>query len=111
IEKNGGARVDASLGTITPVPLNEDAFLNLRPEVRVFDAAVRGGQFADRNFGTASLLMVKNSIPDYCWETYLRFDLSGIKGRVSEARVRLVPVHVGQPFLNPAALPAAHPCP
>jgi hypothetical protein len=107
--ENGGARVDASLGTITPVPLNEDAFLNLRPEVRVLDAAVRGGQFADRNFGTASLLMVKNSIPDYCWETYLRFDLSGIKGRVSEARVRLFPVHVGQPFLNAAAVAADNP--
>jgi hypothetical protein len=106
LPENGGARVDASPWTVTPVPLNEDAFLNLRPEVRVIDAAVRGGQFAGRNFGTASLLMVKNSIPDYCWETYLRFDLSGIKGRVGEAVVRLVPVRVGQPFTNAVALVA-----
>src|SRR5262249_3669669 len=51
-------------------------------------------------------LMVKNSIPDYCWETYLRFDLSGIKGRVSGARVRLFPVCVGQPFMNAVAVVA-----
>jgi hypothetical protein len=106
LPEHGGARVAASPWAITPVPLNKDAFLNLRPEIRIFDAAVRGGQFADRSFGTASLLMVKNSIPDYCWETFLRFELSGIKGRVSEARVRLVPVRVGRPFDNAAAVVA-----
>jgi hyaluronate lyase len=98
------ARVDVSRQTITPVPLNESAFARLRPEVRVTDVAVRGGQYSDRNFGTSPLLMVKNSIPDYCWETYLRFDLAGIKAAVSQARVRLVPVHVGQPFENAVAL-------
>jgi hypothetical protein len=98
------ARVDPSRQTITPVPLNEQAFAHLRPEIRVTDAAVRGGQFSGRNFGIADRLMVKNSIPDYCWETYLRFDLSGIKGKVAEAHVRLVPVHVGQPFENAVAV-------
>jgi hypothetical protein len=106
LPEHGGARVAASPWRITPVPLNKDAFLNLRPEVRLFDVAVRGGQFSDRNFGMASLLMVKNSIPDYCWETFLRFELSGIKGRVREARVRLVPVRVGRPFDNAAAVVA-----
>jgi hypothetical protein len=101
--ENAGIRVDAARGTMTPVPLNEQAFARLRPEVRVTDAAVRAGQFAGRNFGTASRLMVKNSILDYTWETYLCFDLSGIKGRVAEARVRLMPVRVGQPFENAAA--------
>jgi hypothetical protein len=100
------ARVDPARRTITPVPLNEKAFANLRPEIRITDAAVRGGQFAGRNFGTAGQLMVKNSIPDYCWETFLRFDLSGVKAKVTEARVRLVPVRVGQPFDNAAALVA-----
>jgi hypothetical protein len=104
LTENAAARVDAALRTLTPVPLNEQAFAHLRPEVRVTDAAVRGGQFASRNFGTARGLMVKNSIPDYCWETYLRFDLAGIKGRVAEARVRLVPVSVGQPFANAVAV-------
>jgi hypothetical protein len=104
--QNAGARVDPWLGALTPVPLNEQAFARLRPEVRVSDASVRGGQFAGRNFGTARRLVVKNSIPDYCWEAYLRFDLSGVKGRVSEARVRLVPVFVGAPIENAAAVVA-----
>jgi hypothetical protein len=99
-----GARVDPSGRSVTPVPLNEHAFARLRPEVRVIDAAVRGGQYAGQNFGTALQLMVKNSIPDYSWETYLRFDLSGVKGKVSEAKVRLVPVQVGMPIENAAAL-------
>lgn len=99
-----GARVDPERRTLLPVPLNEQAFSLLRPEVRVADATVRGGQFAGRNFGTASRLVVKNSIPDYTWDTYFRFDLSGLKGKVSSAAVRLVPVRVGQPIETAAAL-------
>jgi hypothetical protein len=106
LAENAGARVDALHRTLTPVPLNERAFVNLRPDVRVTDASVRAGRYADRNFGTASQLMVKNSIIDYTWETYLCFDLAGVKGKVSEARVRLIPVRVGQPFENAAALVA-----
>jgi hypothetical protein len=101
---NAGARVDDSGRTLTPVPLNETTFARLRTEVWVSDAAVRGGQFAGRNFAMSPRLMVKNSIPDYCWEAYLRFDLSGIKGKVSDARVRLVPLRVGQPFQNAVAV-------
>jgi hypothetical protein len=105
----GGVRVDdATRQTMTPVELNERAFARLRPEVRVADAAVRGGQFTGRNFGAGPLLMVKNSIPDYCWEAYLRFDLSGLRGAVREARVRLVPVCVGRPFENAAAVVDDH---
>ena len=68
--------------------------------MRVADATVRGGQFADRNFGTAPRLVVKNSTPDYTWDSYLRFDLSGVKGTVSEATVRLVPV---PPLVSPSS--------
>ena len=100
LAENAGARLDGSRQTLTAVPLDEQAFAHLRPEVRVADASVRGGQFTNRNWGTTSRLMVKNSIPDFRWESYLRFDLSGVKGRVSEARVRLVPVFVGQPIEN-----------
>jgi hypothetical protein len=99
-----GAQVQVSRGTIVPVPLNEQAFARLRPEIRVADATVRSGQFAARNFAGATQLVVKNSIPDYTWDTYLRFDLSGLKGNVSEATVRLVPVRVGQPIETAAAL-------
>jgi hypothetical protein len=104
LAENAGARVDAANRTLRPVPLNPLAFAHLRPEVRLVDASVRAGQYAGCNFGTAPQLMVKNSIADYTWETYLRFDLSGIKGTVREARVRVMPVRVGRPFLNAAAL-------
>jgi ferric-dicitrate binding protein FerR (iron transport regulator) len=104
LAEKAGARVDASRRTLTPVPLDEQVFAHLRPEIRVADASVRGGQFAGRNFGTVPQLMVKNSIADYCWDTYLRFDLSGVKGTVRAASVRLVPLRVGRPFDNAAAL-------
>jgi hypothetical protein len=104
LAENAGARVDPGSRTLTAVQLNEQTFAHLRPEIRVVDAAVRGGQFAGRNFGTADRLVVKNSIADYTWETYLRFDLSGVKGKVATATVRLVPLRVGQPLDNAAAL-------
>jgi ferric-dicitrate binding protein FerR (iron transport regulator) len=103
---NAGARIDALRRTVTPVPLDERAFARLRPEVRMIDASIRGGAYAGQNFGTASRLMVKNSIPDYSWEAYLRFDLAGVNGHVGEARVRLVPVRVGQPVENAVAVAA-----
>jgi hypothetical protein len=102
--ENAAVRFDPDGRTITPVPINQSAFAHLRPDIRVIDAAVRAGQFSGNNFGTRSRLMVKNSIADYTWETYLCFDLAGIKGKVSEARVRLVPIRVGQSFANSAAL-------
>jgi hyaluronate lyase len=94
---------------LTPVPLNEDAFAQLRPEVRVCDASVRGGQFADRNFGIAPYLMVKHSIPDFTWESYVCFDLAGVKGQVRSARVRLMPVNIGMRLTNAAAVVADQP--
>jgi hypothetical protein len=106
LAEKSGARLDAGRRALTPVPLDERAFARLRPQVRVADATVRGGQFAGRNFGTADRLVVKNSIADYTWDTYLRFDLSGVRGEVAAATVRLVPVHVGQPLENAVALVA-----
>jgi ferric-dicitrate binding protein FerR (iron transport regulator) len=104
LDEQAGARVDAVRRALTPVPLNEGAFARLRPEVRVIDTTVRDGDFAGRNFGTAPRVAVKNSIPGYTSETYLRFDLAGVKGKVSEAKVRLVPVRVGMKLENAAAL-------
>jgi hypothetical protein len=102
--ENTAARIDPGQRTITPVPLDEAGFARLRPEVRLVDATVRAGKYAGRSFGTAGRLVVKNSIPDYTWETYLRFDLAEVKGKVSEAHIRLVPVRVGQPLQNAAAV-------
>jgi hypothetical protein len=106
LAEQAAVRLDALHRTMLPVPLNETAFAHLRPEVRVIDASVRDGRHGASNFGTASRLVVKKSIPDYSWETYLRFDLAGVKGKVGEATVRLVPVRVGTPVENAAALVA-----
>jgi hypothetical protein len=100
---NAGVRLDVANHTTTRVPLNEEAFARLRPDVRVIDASVRGGYHAGRNFGTAAELVVKNSIPDYTWEGYLRFDLSGVKGPIQEARVRLMPIRIGDATDNAVA--------
>lgn len=102
--ENSGIRLDVAQRTLMPVPLNEMTFAGLRPEIRVTEATVRGGQFAARNFGLASRLLVKNSIPDYSWESYLHFDLSNVKGRIRHAVVRLVPVEVGLRVENAAAV-------
>src|SRR5262249_22701789 len=98
--ENAGAYIDPARHLVSSVPLNSDAFARLRPEVRVSDAAVRDGSHAGENFGAAPQLVVKNSIPGYSWETFLRFDLTGLKGPVGEAAVRLVPLKVGQPMEN-----------
>jgi hypothetical protein len=95
--------VDATRQTMTPVPLNEQAFAALRPAIRATGATVRDGPYAKQNFATATGLMVKHSIPGYSWESYLRFDLSGVKGRVSKASVRLVPVKLGRSLTNAVA--------
>jgi hypothetical protein len=104
LAEKAGARLDVAQRTMNPVPLNKQAFARLRPEIRVADATVRAGRFAAQNFGTQPRLVAKNSIADYTWDSYLRFNLSGLKGEVREAVVRLVPLHVGQPLENAAAL-------
>lgn len=102
--ENGGAFIDPALHMVSTVPLNPAPFARLRPDVRVSDSAVRDGLHASENFGAAPQLVVKNSIPDYSWETFLRFDLSGVKGPIRDAAVRLVPIKVGQPMENAAAV-------
>jgi hypothetical protein len=103
LTENAGMRVDTARQTLTSVPLNPGVFAHLRPEIRVSDACVRDGKYSRRNFGTGPRWAVKHSIPDFSSEAYLRFDLSGVKGTISEARVRLVPVRVGMSLENAAA--------
>lgn len=53
------------------------------------DAYVRDGSFAGQNFGNATELDVKVSGPDFNRESLLRFDLTGIAGSVTSAKLRL----------------------
>jgi hypothetical protein len=100
---NTGTRVDPGRQILTEVPLNEEAFAALRPAIRATGATVRDGVYADTNYATASFLMVKNSIPGYSWESFLHFDLSGVKGKINKAFVRLTPVKLGQQLTNAVA--------
>jgi len=102
--EHAAASINATEHLLTDVPLNYVAFAHLRPDVWISDAAVRDGSHANENFGAAPQLIVKNSIADYSWETFLEFDLSGVKAPITAATVRLVPIHVGQPMENAAAM-------
>jgi len=102
--EHAAAAINATEHLLTDVPLNYVAFAHLRPDVWISDAAVRDGSHADENFGAAPQLAVKNSIAGYSWETFLEFDLSGVKEPVVAATIRLIPIHVGQPMENAAAI-------
>jgi hypothetical protein len=55
----------------------------------IADAHVRGGTFANTNFGTATQINVKtNSDPSYTREAYFKFDLSSLTS-VSSAKLRV----------------------
>ncbi|HSY17313.1 MAG TPA: hypothetical protein VK815_03225 [Candidatus Acidoferrales bacterium] len=61
----------------------------------VADATVRAGFFATNNFGgTATLTVNEATLPDNEQKAYLRWDLSGVTGKILQARVHLVPVNV-----------------
>ena len=63
----------------------------------VADAYVMGGVNASTNYGTSTALVTKDdSSPDFDRETFLRWDLSGVSGKIVQAKVRLVGTAVGQ---------------
>jgi chitodextrinase len=53
------------------------------------DSYVRDGTDLNTNFGTALSLNVKQGASGHSHETYLKFDLSGISGTISEANLRI----------------------
>ena len=53
------------------------------------DAYVRAGTYAATNFGTATSIVTKAGITDGYREGYLRFNLSGITGNITNAKLRL----------------------
>lgn len=54
------------------------------------DAYVRGGSYANTNYGSAAKLYVKNAAtPGAVQETYLRFDITSFNASLSSAKLRL----------------------
>lgn len=62
----------------------------------IADAYVRAGSNANRNFGTATQLYVRNHTKDGSdSESFLRFDLSGVTGQIESATLTLTPKSIG----------------
>ncbi len=55
----------------------------------VADAYVRSGIYGDQNFGADPQLVVKLSPPDFTRNTFLKFDLSSVRGKILGATLRL----------------------
>lgn len=63
----------------------------------VADAYVQGGTSANTNFGTATTVQTKDiTAGDFNREAFLRWNLSGVSGRLVSARVRLTTTFTGQ---------------
>jgi chitinase len=62
----------------------------------IADAYVRGGTNAARNYGNATVLTVRNDARDSNdYESYLRFDLTGVSGAIESAVLKMTPKSVG----------------
>ncbi len=63
----------------------------------VADTYVMGGVNASTNYGTATTLVTKDDTSaDFDRETFLRWDLSGVSGKIISAKVRLAGITTGQ---------------
>ncbi|MEX0763050.1 MAG: DNRLRE domain-containing protein [Dehalococcoidia bacterium] len=77
--------------------------MTVEPEADTF---VRDGVAAGENFGEEPDLVVKTSDNGFNRHSFLRFELSGISGPVTNAQITLYPLTVGmeEPFANQASL-------
>ena len=68
------------------------------------DATVRGGIYANQNFGSDTVLSTKeDSSADTDRRSFLRFNLSSIQGEIVRATLKLVPTSVGATIENSVA--------
>jgi hypothetical protein len=102
----GDIGVDWALLELQVAPNSSAGTLSLSPAA---DATVRGGAFAGNNFGTTNTLTVKNdSTADNTRQAYLRWDLSGVTQKVTQARIILTPVSVGADAIEQGVAVAAN---
>lgn len=57
------------------------------------DATVQDGTYANTNFGTATTLIVKNDVSPWTRQSFLKFSVSNLGGRIVSARLRLYGKH------------------
>jgi len=72
----------------------------------IADAFVRGGAYANNNYGTDTVLIEKTSSigADYTRVSYLKFDISGITGTVNSAVLQLYVRAIETPGVLPQTL-------
>lgn len=93
VAAQGDLGIDWAMLELQVAPNAAAATTSLTP---VADATVRGGTNAANNFGTATNLIVQQSFStNNQQQAYLRWDLSGVSGIISQARVILTPISVG----------------
>lgn len=59
------------------------------------DAYTRDGTYGDSNYGSATVLTVKEDATGYRRKSVLKFDLSSVPGTITSATLRLTPTSVG----------------
>lgn len=78
--------VSMTTSTPTPTPTSNPNATTYNPAA---DAFVRGGTYANTNYGTDVTLNVKSDSPDYTRKSYLMFDFSSFSGTINKATLRV----------------------
>ncbi|WP_195763683.1 polysaccharide lyase family 8 super-sandwich domain-containing protein [Duganella guangzhouensis] len=84
--------VNGSLGASYKARFTLNSTQTLYPSA---DAFTRDGTYASTNYGTSTLLTVKEDATSYRRKSVLKFDLSSVSGTISSAKLRLTPTSVG----------------
>jgi len=90
--------VDELGKTVTAVI--DDSSPNNTEVIPTDDSYVRNGGYADDNFGSASILTVKEDAPGYLRQSFFRFDLGSYNGSVVEAKLVLDANSIGSDISN-----------
>lgn len=82
---------------------NEITLANLSSFSPIADTYVRDGSYSNTNYGSSTGLVVKNDGSGYHRRAFITFDLSSFTGTMKSAKIRLLPVGVGQSGLKQQA--------
>ncbi|MCG8475197.1 MAG: DNRLRE domain-containing protein, partial [Cytophagales bacterium] len=119
IERQGDGKLSLALESTTPGSQNWIAYNSrevqnafVRPVLIVVsgtrfgdlsaskDAYVQNGGSANTNYGSSSVMVIKNDGPGYNRQTYLQFDLSSVGDSIVDARLKLTRQAAGNTIQN-----------
>lgn len=84
--------VNGSLGASYNARFTLNSTQTLYPSA---DAFTRDGTYAATNYGTSTILTVKEDATSYRRKSVIKFDLSSLSGTIGSAKLRLTPTSVG----------------